>query len=384
LASIIHDFLTTLRLTISHLRIDDGYRFTYGGLDYLALHYHLKSSTIFSLGPQLGVGKESDIYAVASPSGKQLVLKLHRLGRISFRSVKSNRDYLRGRNAGSWLYMARLAALKEYNAMRVLHANGFPVPEPVAQNRHTVLMELVEGWPLVKVKEVPDPAALYAKLIALIVRFAAHGLIHGDFNEFNILIEEKPDSTVIRPVVIDFPQIISTLHPNAAFYFDRDVNCIKRFFERRFHFESSEPGPYLEDILENGLPKAGQAAPRLDVEIEASGFSRKMARELETYMQDPGEEDTSYKLESGMSEDSEASDEDNGALQGEEDPDHKGYISNQENIPQVETPTEAKTSTTSNLTAPWGQGQKYEILRSLSESQVNQPKGNAKAVGWSI
>jgi RIO kinase 2 len=44
----------------------------------------------------------------------------------------------------------------------------------------------------------------------LIVRFAHAGLIHGDFNEFNILIRASG-----QPVVIDFPQMVSTSHENA-------------------------------------------------------------------------------------------------------------------------------------------------------------------------
>lgn len=44
----------------------------------------------------------------------------------------------------------------------------------------------------------------------LIVRLAQYGLIHGDFNEFNILIKPNGD-----PILIDFPQMVSTSHPNA-------------------------------------------------------------------------------------------------------------------------------------------------------------------------
>lgn len=45
----------------------------------------------------------------------------------------------------------------------------------------------------------------------LILRFARDGLIHGDFNEFNILIKRKTGEAV----VIDFPQMVSTRHANA-------------------------------------------------------------------------------------------------------------------------------------------------------------------------
>ena len=56
------------------LRTDDGYRLTYGGLDYLALHTHRLRTTLSSLGNQIGVGKESDIYITASPQNRQCVL----------------------------------------------------------------------------------------------------------------------------------------------------------------------------------------------------------------------------------------------------------------------------------------------------------------------
>jgi RIO kinase 2 len=38
---------------------------------------------------------------------------------MSFRTVKAKRDYLRHRQATSWLYLSRLAAMKEYAFMKV-------------------------------------------------------------------------------------------------------------------------------------------------------------------------------------------------------------------------------------------------------------------------
>lgn len=56
----------------------DGYRLTNGGYDYLALKTLSTRDSVASVGNQIGVGKESDIYVVASPEDTQLVLKLHR------------------------------------------------------------------------------------------------------------------------------------------------------------------------------------------------------------------------------------------------------------------------------------------------------------------
>lgn len=203
--------------------------------------------------------------------------------------------------------------------MKVLRENGFRVPEPVAQSRHTVVMELIDAFPLRQIQEVPDPAGLYAELIDIVLRLATFGLIHGDFNEFNILIREeetntgntetenpehKPGITLI-PVIIDFPQMVSIDHTNAEMYFDRDINCIKRFFERRFKFVSEEPGPFFADAK---TLAAGPRGKRLDIEVEASGFSKKMAKELETYMQEVGVDgDGSHDPVGHIEDDSDAS-----------------------------------------------------------------------------
>ena len=268
----------------------------------MALNAHQKNKCIYSVGNQIGVGKESDIVVVANHKGTQRILKIHRLGRISFRSVKNNRDYLRNRSTGSWMYMSRLAAMKEYAFMKALQENGFSVPEPIAQNRHTIVMGLIDAFPLRQISKVPDPAWLYSELMEMILQLARFGLIHGDFNEFNILIKEEEDpkakgkapanaddegSENIRlvPVLIDFPQMVSIDHPNAEMYFDRDVNCIKRYFQRKFHFVSDEPGPFFEEAKKRLRENTSK---RLDVEVEASGFSRKMARELDAYMKEVG------------------------------------------------------------------------------------------------
>ncbi|KAM3065790.1 Serine/threonine-protein kinase rio2 [Clarireedia jacksonii] len=312
----------------------DGYRLTYGGLDYLALNTYRKRKDVYSVGNQIGVGKESDIFVVADEKGVQRVLKIHRLGRISFRTVKANRDYLRHRSSASWMHMSRLAALKEYTFMQALRENGFPVPEPLAQSRHTIVMSLIDAFPMRQISSVPDPASLYAELISMILRLAQCGLIHGDFNEFNILIKEEtnpdaPESPVIlTPILIDFPQMVSIDHTNAEYYFDRDVNCIKRFFERRFHFTSNEKGPYLAD-----------ARKLLDVSVEASGFSRKMAKELENYMKavgvdgdgEPGaergdEDEDEDEEEEEEDEDEEEHDEDEGDAEDNKGGEHTDDI----------------------------------------------------------
>lgn len=312
----------------------DGYRLTYGGMDYLALHTYSSRREVYSVGDRIGVGKESDITIVADHTGTQKVLKIHRLGRISFRSVKSNRDYLKNNraSAGSWMYLSKLAAMKEFAFMKALRNEGFPVPEPVSQSRHTVLMSLIDAFPMRQISSVPDPAPLYAELMAMILRLAQHGLIHGDFNEFNILIkeevmprtnedgeeipvkegEEEEEDIKLVPVLIDFPQMVSMEHRNAEMYFDRDVACIKRYFQRRYSFVSDEPGPFFKDAKK--LLGTG-GATRLDVTAEASGFSKKMAKDLEMAIREQFES----RGEQGEGEDDYEDDSEGEEEEGDED-----------------------------------------------------------------
>ena len=129
---------------------------------------------------------------VADAEGNEMVLKLHRcvslrhsspgiliqirLGRVSFRAIKSKRDYMGKRKSASWMYMSRLSAQKEWAFMKVswvqyhvrfnlilgqvLHEHGFPVPRPIDQARHCILMGYIDAYPLYVLGPFLSPAWL--------------------------------------------------------------------------------------------------------------------------------------------------------------------------------------------------------------------------------
>jgi len=128
----------------------------------------------------------------------------------------------------------------------------------------------------------------------LIVRLAAQGLIHGDYNEFNILVYEDG-----RPILIDFPQMVSIDHPNAREYFERDVECIKTFFARKFRFEADE-APAWSDVKRVG---------RLDYECEASGYGGKLEKEMEMFCREVSVVTDNYRNSVDGQENSDIDDE---------------------------------------------------------------------------
>ena len=305
----------------------DGYRLTPLGYDFLALKAFVNRGTVTGVGRKIGVGKESDVYEVIDGDGRQMALKLHRLGRTSFRDVKSKRDYLGRRTSYNWLYLSRLAALKEHQFMVALWEYGFPVPEPIDCNRHAVLMSVVRGAPLRQIHNPEQPGEIYRECMLNISKLASHGLVHCDYNEFNLMLDDKK-----KLVIIDFPQMISTNHPNAEELFVRDVECLHRFFVRHWDYRAEddpigEPDPDFKAIV-----AAANSNQQIDVQLRASGFTKNQLKDLEDY--------TAQVLEDGRSESSErdvdVSDDDDDEEEEEENSEEKEYEVEEEDVSEYD------------------------------------------------
>ena len=263
----IHKILSTLLRykLVAHANNEyNGYRLSYMGFDILALRALLGRGVVTSVGRQIGVGKESDIFEAMDENGNEIVLKFHRLGRTSFRAVRRQRDYMQGKNKASWLYMSRLAAIKEYAFMKALHANGFPTPIPIDQSRHVVAMSKVPGFPMSQIKagKMEWAEEIFAISLGILKRLAEHGLVHCDLNEFNLMVDETGHVTLI-----DFPQMISTSHLNAADLFARDLHGLVKFFAMKMRY--IPPDEMLCKLSDIVVSNDG----RIDESIKASGFS---------------------------------------------------------------------------------------------------------------
>ncbi|OXB72605.1 UNVERIFIED_CONTAM: hypothetical protein H355_007851 [Colinus virginianus] len=126
-----------------------------------------------------------------------------------------------------------------------------------------VKRDLISGVGVrIGVRELSNPERILEKLMQLIVRLGRAGLIHGDFNEFNLMIDDKEHVTVI-----DLPQVVSTLHPNAEMYFERDVECIRNLFAKKFNIEVTE-APRFRDVCQvtssSGTENSGSAGGQLE------------------------------------------------------------------------------------------------------------------------
>jgi len=209
-----------------------GYRLTFEGYDALALRTFSERETIDGVGAPLGVGKESDVYEARS--FKPFALKYHREGYTNFREVQKERDYTSDNEHRSWLYTARKAAEREYEALETLFPS-VSVPRPVDQNRHAIVMERIDGVELSRAKLEPEQVIGVLDLV-LTEMAAAYdaGYVHADMSEYNVFV--STDGVTI----FDWPQAVPTEHANSRELLLRDVENLLGHFERKYPRDTPE------------------------------------------------------------------------------------------------------------------------------------------------
>jgi RIO kinase 2 len=204
-----------------------GYTLNYAGYDCLAINALVKAGVLEAFGKSLGVGKEADVYDALNPKGERIAIKFHRLGRISFRQTVRKRSYTTEHT--NWLFQSRRAAEKEFQALQLVFPKGIAVPEPISQNRHVIVMGMIEGAELAKWKEIPKPEKILKEILRNVRRtYLKTGVIHADLSEYNIIL--KPNMHIL---IIDWPQYVTKEHPNAQQLLTRDIKNILQYFKRK-------------------------------------------------------------------------------------------------------------------------------------------------------
>jgi RIO kinase 2 len=218
------------RLIAGRRRAYTGYSLTTAGYDTLAINALVKANIIEAFGKTLGVGKEADVYDALTPAGQRVAIKFHRLGRTSFKQTKHKRGYAtKYTYSPDWPHQSQIAAKKEYEALKILHSKGVAVPEPLKQNRHVLVMGMIEGAELFHYPELPKPEAVLNEILVNIRKaYQEAGIIHADLSPYNIILQ--PNQHIL---IIDWPQYVTAKHPNAQELLKRDVRNVLTYFQRK-------------------------------------------------------------------------------------------------------------------------------------------------------
>jgi len=230
------DRMNKLELVEKGLKKYRGYRILPPGYDVMAIHSLVEKDILEAFGIAYGIGKEADIYSGLTPNEKKVAVKFNRVG-LSFKKVKEKRSY---QPEHGWFDASKEAARKEFNGLRKVHPE-VEVPEPIAFDRHVLIMGLIEGEELAKVKKIDQPEMVLDEIIRNVKVTYKKGVIHGDLSEHNIIV--KANGEVL---IIDWPQWKSVEEENSDELLRRDIENILKFFERKFRIDRD-----FKQVLEN-------------------------------------------------------------------------------------------------------------------------------------
>jgi RIO kinase 2 len=206
-----------------------GYTLLVTGLDIYVLKILSNKNIITAIGPQIGIGKEAEVYLAHNSLEQDKILKMFRLGRSSFKQIKRKREVNTGTN--SWLLLNIETAKKEYDILTYLKDSSTSFPSPLYRSFHCIVMEPIYGSRLSEIENLDYPELVLEKIISNMTIAYRKGYINGDLNEYNILVNDD------NIFILDWPQAIRVDTTNADVVLTRDVNNIIKFFSRKFEIE---------------------------------------------------------------------------------------------------------------------------------------------------
>lgn len=206
-----------------------GYTLLVTGLDIYVLKILSNRNIITAIGPQIGIGKEAEVYLAHDSLEQDKIIKMFRLGRSSFKQIKRKRDVNTGTN--SWLLLNIETAKKEYDILTYLKDSSISFPSPLYRSFHCIVMEPIYGSRLSDIENLDYPELVLEKIISNMTIAYRKGYINGDLNEYNILVNDD------NIFILDWPQAVRVDTTNADVVLTRDVNNIVKFFSRKFEIE---------------------------------------------------------------------------------------------------------------------------------------------------
>jgi RIO kinase 1 len=124
---------------------------------------------------------------------------------------------------------------EEFRQMKHLYEHGVSVPEAIAVNGISLIMEFIgdeHGNPAPRISELrmkkDEADEAFRQSIQNLKLIVKSGRVHGDYSAFNILWHDE------KAVIIDFPQVIEFKNnPNANAFLERDIHSLCKSFRKQ-------------------------------------------------------------------------------------------------------------------------------------------------------
>lgn len=221
--------------------IDPSSKFAHPDLNHFS-----KLGLLDELVTGIKTGKEASVYLGKNDAGF-VAVKVYTDLRV--RSFRHDETYREGRFIGD----ARIERAieqgsekgldarqilwvqEEFRQMKLLYEHGVSVPQAIAVNGISILMEFIgdeDGTPAPRIsdtkmdRDVAEEA--FRQSVHNLKLIVKSGRVHGDYSTFNILWHND------KAVVIDFPQVMEIKHNrNAHAFLERDVHSLCKSFGKQ-------------------------------------------------------------------------------------------------------------------------------------------------------
>ncbi len=180
----------------------------------------------------ISTGKEGCVFR-CSGGNNFYALKIYKVDTSDFKHMN---DYIIGDERFKEVKKDRLEIIKLWTKKEFRNLEDFTkakirAPLPLTWNRNCLLMEFIgeNGIAAPRLKDKPfiEPEKQYNLLCEYMAKMVNAKLVHSDLSEYNILNNNE------ELVIIDVGQTVTTMHPNAREFFERDIHNLSKYFAKQ-------------------------------------------------------------------------------------------------------------------------------------------------------
>jgi len=200
----------------------------------MAIFKLMKRGFIKTLESTVKEGKESVVVAARDRCENWVAVKIYRVEHCDFKNMwkylVSDHRFERIRK-DRWHVVINWAK-REFKNMKIAFEADVNVPRPIAVYENILVMSFVgeDGIPAPTLAQLEREELnwdeIYKEIKEEMIKLTKAGVIHTDLSAFNILYYDKT-------YIIDFSQGVTTKHPLALRFLERDVKNINEFFRKK-------------------------------------------------------------------------------------------------------------------------------------------------------
>ncbi|MDE1767898.1 MAG: serine protein kinase RIO [Candidatus Micrarchaeota archaeon] len=185
-------------------------------------------------------GKEADVYlADGGPNAhsQYVALKIFRVETSDFnkRMMYISGDPRFEKIKGDILSIVKTWCKKEYGNLMIAELADVHAPKPYYFKDNVLAMEFIGDGsvaaPTLRKYELKEPARALDTILSDMEKLYAMELVHADISEYNILVKDEV------PYLIDFGQAVSSKHPKADQFLERDITNLLYYFAKKYGIE---------------------------------------------------------------------------------------------------------------------------------------------------